>query len=101
MKKKLWVYLTGHPIEAREELQAFNVTPIANCDLREISGPEPVANIGMHARDAVGLCRLTLDDRSARFEVMVSGDLHEQVRDKLVSDTLILCEGRVSFDERN
>ena len=105
-KETLGLYLTGHPIEAhRDELSAFNVTPIGklrpNRDARPRTGGLIIAVRTLRDRSNRPLSILTLDDRSARFEVVVSGDVHELVRDKLVSDTLVICEGRVSFDERN
>ena len=105
-KETLGLYLTGHPIEAhRDELAAFNVTPIGrlrpNRDSRPRTGGLIIAVRTLRDRSNRPLSILTLDDRSARFEVVVTGDVHERVRDKLVADTLVICEGRVSFDERN
>lgn len=105
-KDTLGLYLTGHPIEAhRDELSSFKVTPIGKLrpsrDARPRTGGLIIAVRTLRDRSNRPLSILTLDDRSARFEVVVSGDVQEQVREKLVADTLVICEGRVSFDERN
>ena len=105
-KDTLGLYLTGHPIEAhRDELASFKVTGIGqlrpNRDARPRTGGLIIAVRTLRDRSNRPLSILTLDDRTARFEVVVSGDVHEQVREKLVTDTLVICEGRVSFDERN
>ena len=42
---------------------------------------------------------VTLDDRSGRIEVSVSGDTLERGRDKLVKDSLLVVSGQVSHDE--
>ena len=42
---------------------------------------------------------VTLDDRSGRIEVSVSGDTLERGRDKLMKDSLLVVSGQVSHDE--
>ena len=42
---------------------------------------------------------VTLDDRSGRIEVSVSGDTLERGRDKLEKDSLLVVSGQVSHDE--
>jgi DNA polymerase-3 subunit alpha len=94
--------LSGHPFNAyREELRRFARTPLANI------GPtfEPVMLAGViygvqvrngrRGRMAI----LTLDDGTARLEVVVFGELFHEKRAVIQEDQVVVVRGKVFPDE--
>ena len=105
-KDTLGLYLTGHPMDAhKEELADFPLTSMGKLKPHREARPKTAALIlgirNLRDRANRPLSILTLDDGTARLEAIVSGDLLERVREKLVTDAVVIIEGRVSFDERN
>ncbi|PWG63922.1 DNA polymerase III subunit alpha [Sediminicurvatus halobius] len=121
-KDTLGLYLTGHPIEEHEaELGA-----IVSCRLKQAAagaGGTAVAGEGNgHGRRREGERRvvvaglvvalrarltqsgkrlgfLTLDDRTARLEVILFGDAYQRYRHLLAKDRLLVVEGDLGYDE--
>ncbi|HSG91262.1 MAG TPA: DNA polymerase III subunit alpha [Pseudomonadales bacterium] len=102
-KETLGLYLTGHPIDSYErEIRQFAPTPIR--DLRADRNVQVVAGLIVDHRvirtkrgDPIAF--VTLDDRSARIEVVVSADLLDACREKLGRDRLVVVEGEVGVDD--
>lgn len=102
-KETLGLYLTGHPIDGyEEELRAM--VPSRLAALKADRGAQLVAGLVVDLRvvrtkrgDAILFA--TIDDRSARLEVLVSGEVLDAHREKLVKDAVLLFEGELSFDD--
>jgi DNA polymerase-3 subunit alpha len=101
-KQSLGFYLSGHPFNAyREELRRFARTPLANLAPQM----EPVTLAGVIYGVAVRNSRrgrmavLTLDDGSARVEVVVFGELFHQKRAVIQEDQVVVVRGKVFPDE--
>lgn len=103
-KETLGLYLTGHPINKYEkELAKFISAKLV--DVRPIkSKTVTVGGLVMSSRavftksgNRIGI--VTLDDRTARIEVVVFADLFAERKDDLEKDKVILIEGEVSIDE--
>jgi DNA polymerase-3 subunit alpha len=101
-KQSLGFYLSGHPFNAyRDELRRFARTPLANL----APGYEPVMLAGViygvqvrngrRGRMAI----LTLDDASARVEVVVFGELFHEKRAVIQEDQVVVVRGKVVNDE--
>jgi DNA polymerase-3 subunit alpha len=101
-KQSLGFYLSGHPFNAyRDELRRFARTSLANV------GPtfEPVMLAGViygvqvrngrRGRMAI----LTLDDGTARLEVVVFGELFHEKRAVIQEDQVVVVRGKVFPDE--
>ncbi|MCJ8298328.1 MAG: DNA polymerase III subunit alpha, partial [Pseudomonadales bacterium] len=100
----LGLYLTGHPIDQYErELSNFitkkisEVTP-ARGAVQKIAGLIVDQRV-MKTKKGDNLCFITLDDRSARIEVTLFGDVYEQYRDIIKKDTVVIMEGEISNDD--
>jgi DNA polymerase-3 subunit alpha len=100
----LGLYLTGHPIDEYEvELKNFiskkisEVAP-ARGSIQKIAGLIVEQRV-MKTKKGDNLCFVTLDDRSARIEVTLFGDVYEQFRDIIKKDTVVIMEGEVSNDD--
>jgi DNA polymerase-3 subunit alpha len=109
-KKTLGLYLTGHPIERFEpELKKF-----VNTRLADIGGGTPgydkadkttvIAGLVVAIRTRNGnrggrMAFITLDDRSARFEIRVFSEAYQQYRDLLVEDRVLIIKGKLSYDD--
>ena len=112
-KETLGLYLTGHPIEEHEaELAGF-----VSCRLNQAaSGLDRnsargkgearvvVAGLVVAARSRVTqsgrrLGFVTLDDRTARLEVICFGDVYQRHRHLLEKDQLVVVEGDLGYDE--
>ncbi|WP_420550709.1 DNA polymerase III subunit alpha [Litorivicinus lipolyticus] len=105
-KHTLGLYLTGHPIEAhRGEIREFSITEIGRLRPSREGRPRTAGLIiairTLRDRSNRPLAIVTLDDRSARFELVLAGDTFEQYKDALVTDQIVVVEGKVSLDERN
>jgi len=101
-KQSLGFYLSGHPFNAyRDELRRFARTPLANL----APGYEPVMLAGViygvqvrngrRGRMAI----LTLDDGTARVEVVVFGELFHERRAVIQEDQVVVVRGKVVNDE--
>ncbi len=100
----LGLYLTGHPIDEYEsELANFiskkisEVAP-ARGAVQKIAGLIVDQRV-MKTKKGDNLCFITLDDRSARIEVTLFGDVYEQYRDIIKKDTVVIMEGEISNDD--
>jgi len=101
-KQSLGFYLSGHPFNAyREELRRFARTPLASLAPQH----EPVTLAGVIYGVAVRNSRrgrmavLTLDDGSARVDVVVFGELFHERRAVIQEDQVVVVRGRVFPDE--
>jgi DNA polymerase-3 subunit alpha len=100
----LGLYLTGHPIDQYEtELKHIiskkisEVTP-ARGAIQKIAGLIVDQRV-MKTKKGDNLCFITLDDRSARIEVTLFGDVFEKHRDTIKKDTVVIMEGEISHDD--
>src|SRR5688572_6330522 len=101
-KQSLGFYLSGHPFNAyREELRRFARTPLAN--LAPQHEPATLAGViyGVVVRNSRRgrMAVLTLDDGSARVEVVVFGELFHERRAVIQEDQVVVVRGRVFPDE--
>ncbi len=101
-KQSLGFYLSGHPFEAyRAELRRFARTTLANLAPQH----EPVMLAGVIYGVAVRNSRrgrmavLTLDDGTARIEVVVFGELFHEKRAVIQEDQVVVVRGRVFSDD--
>ena len=102
-KETLGLYLSGHPIDEYEaELRGFGVRPLDK--LQPDKEPQLFAGLLvaqriMKSKRGETMAFLTLDDRTARIEVSLFGELYAQYRDHLVKDEVLVVEGTISHDE--
>jgi DNA polymerase-3 subunit alpha len=101
-KQSLGFYLSGHPFNAyREELRRFARTPLAS--LQPSMEPVMMAGViyGVQMRNSRRgrIAILTLDDGSARTEVVVFGELFHEKRAIVQEDQVIVVKGRVFNDD--
>ena len=101
-KQSLGFYLSGHPFNAyREELRRFARTPLAS--LAPQLEPAMLAGViyGVQMRNSRRgrMAILTLDDGSARIEVVVFGELFQEKRAIIQEDQVVVVKGRILSDE--
>jgi len=102
-KDTLGLYLTGHPIIAyEEEISHFTRAKLVN--LKPAPGSTAVvAGLVVNVRTVTSrrgrMAIVTLDDRTARIEVVVYSDVYQQYRDVLTKDRLLVVQGEVTLDE--
>ena len=101
-KQSLGFYLSGHPFHAYSaELRRFARTPLAQV----VAQFEPVMLAGVIYGVQVRNSRrgrmavLTLDDGSARLEVVVYGELFQEKRSVIQEDQVVVVRGKVFPDE--
>jgi DNA polymerase-3 subunit alpha len=101
-KQSLGFYLSGHPFNAyRDELRRIARTPLANL----MPQHEPVTLAGVIYGVVVRNSRrgrmavLTLDDGSARVDVVVFGELFQERRAVIQEDQVVVVRGKVFPDE--
>jgi len=101
-KQSLGFYLSGHPFNAyRDELRRFARTSLAK--LEPSFEPVLMAGViygvtvrnGRRGRMAI----LTLDDGTARLEVVVFGELFHEKRAVIQEDQVVVIRGKVFNDE--
>jgi DNA polymerase-3 subunit alpha len=111
-KETLGLYLTGHPITRYESDLAHIVTSTIGAMIAS-SEPEPsmngryggakrvvtVAGLVADIRRRGNRVSLTLDDRTGRIEATLFDDIWQQHRSLIVKDKLLICEGKLGFDE--
>lgn len=102
-KESLGLYLTGHPIDDyQKELQKLAKCKIM--DLRVTRDAQTVAGFvmslrTMRSRKGDTIAFVTLDDRSGRVEVSVTGEVFESNHEKLQKDSILVISGSVSNDD--
>ncbi len=96
-KEVLGLFLTGHPIDFyQEELRHLATRRIA--DLSPGRDQHTIAGLILNQRKIQNrrgetMVFLTLDDKSGRIEITISGDPLTKNRDKLNNDQIILVKG--------
>ena len=102
-KEALGLYLTGHPIDDYlDEIRRFCPTPIAR--LSQAGGHQVAAGLIVSSRTRRGrrggsMGFVVLDDRSARIEVSVFGEVYEKSRAKLIKDAIVVVQGDMQTDD--
>ncbi|MEZ9235215.1 MULTISPECIES: DNA polymerase III subunit alpha [Shewanella] len=101
----LGLYLTGHPInQYLKELRQYtsgrlkDVHPTDRGKTVKAAGLVIATRVMITKRGSkMGL--VTLDDKSARLEVMLFTEAFEKFNHLLEKDRILICEGEVSFDD--
>ena len=102
-KDTLGLYVTGHPIDDYEqELPRYVKRRLS--DLIADRNSQTVAGLvvairTMKNKRGDNMCFVTLDDRTARVEVMLFSEAYETHREVLVKDAILLIEGVISVDD--
>ncbi len=105
-KETLGLYLSGHPIDMYiDELDQFTSCRLENIDLGNEKGKRSVTLAGlvvgvrtMHTKSGSRMAFLQLDDKTARVEVGVFGELYDQRRDVIHKDKVLVVKGKASHD---
>ncbi|MBA2653872.1 MAG: DNA polymerase III subunit alpha [Gammaproteobacteria bacterium] len=103
-KETLGLYLTGHPItKFEQELAQIITAKIADLKPNK-ERSVTIAGLVINTRSVftksgnrMGI--VTLDDRSARIELVIFANLFAECRDMLEKDQLLIVEGEVSVDD--
>ena len=101
-KQSLGFYLSGHPFNAyREELRRFARTPLANLapQMESIMLAGVIYGVQMRNSRRGRMAILTLDDGTARVEVVVFGELFHEKRAVVQEDQVIVVKGKIFPDE--
>ncbi|MCL1088515.1 DNA polymerase III subunit alpha [Shewanella profunda] len=104
-RETLGLYLTGHPInQYLKELKYYTSGRLK--DVHPTDRGKTVKAAGLVVATRVMLTKrgskmglLTLDDKSARLEVMLFTEAFEKFNHLLEKDRILICEGEVSFDD--
>lgn len=101
-KAALGFYLSGHPfLGYQKELASFvrgNLASLAPQDQpQQLAGVVTGIRVRMTARGKMAI--VTLDDTTARIEIVVGNELLNQSQHLLKDDALLIVEGRVSHDD--
>jgi DNA polymerase-3 subunit alpha len=119
-KETLGLYLTGHPITRYEaELRKFTECRFSNVPKLVPESERGVQTYGRKNKKQYCLAGLlinlrmrktnrgskivtgVLDDRTARIEMVMYEDIHDQYQHLLVKDKVVVVEGAVSYDDFN
>lgn len=103
-KETLGLYLTGHPMKRYvDELPYWKCTRLAEC---QPTGRQTTKVAGlivqlrtMATKQGGRMAIATLDDSTARLEVMFYSDAYQQYRDILSKGQVVIIEGEISVDE--
>ena len=105
-KETLGLYVTGHPIDEYEpELSRLVSRKLV--DIQPQRGrSQKMAGLIVDMRikktkKGDNLCILTLDDRSARMDITLFGDVYDSARSIINKDVVLIIEGEVAPDEYN
>ena len=105
-KDTLGLYFSGHPIdECLNELSQITRSRLIN--LRPERGTQLIAGL-LHgyrtirsSKSGQTIAFLTLDDRSARFEVGLYGQEYEKYRELLQKDLILIVECTIGINDSN
>lgn len=104
-KETLGLYLTGHPInrylpEIKKlcSLRLNGLQPTRRGDYVTVAGL--IINIRvMKTKKGLSWAIVTLDDQSARVDVMIYSELYEASKDILIKDQVVIAKGDISNDD--
>ena len=105
-KDTLGLYLSGHPIDVYiQELDQFTTCRLVDVDVGQGKGKKAVTLAGlvvgartMNTKSGSRMAFLTLDDKTARIEIGVYGELYDQRRDVIHKDKVLVVKGEASHD---
>ncbi|NQZ04213.1 DNA polymerase III subunit alpha [Idiomarina sp.] len=103
-RETLGLYLTGHPINRfRQELQHYVVGALANVNETRKNEYVGVAGLVIDVRVITNkrgqrFAIVTLDDKSARMDVMLYSNEYESYQHVLEKDRILWAKGEVRFD---
>lgn len=105
-RETLGLYLSGHPID-RYLPELKHLARCRLCDVQPtpkggsvvLSGLVLAVRPMINKRNGKRWGIVTLDDGSARLDVMLYADTYEQYQDLLAPDLVLVVEGQVSFDD--
>ena len=105
-KDTLGLYLSGHPIDVYiQELNQFTSCRLVDVDVGKSKQKKPVTLAGlvvgarvMNTKSGSRMAFLTLDDKTARIEIGVYGELYDQRRDVIHKDKVLVVKGKASLD---
>jgi DNA polymerase-3 subunit alpha len=103
-KETLGLYLTGHPIDQFEselaQLITSKIVDLKPCrDQTVVVAGLSVAVRTLYTKNGNRMAFLTLDDRTARIELVIFSDLFAECKDILDKDQVLIVEGEVSMDD--
>ncbi|MBT8115421.1 MAG: DNA polymerase III subunit alpha [Arenicella sp.] len=105
-KDTLGLYLSGHPIDAYiDELDQFTTCRLVDVDVGQSKQKKTVTLAGlvvgariMNTKSGSRMAILTLDDKTARIEIRVFGELYDQRREVIHKDKVLVVKGKASLD---
>lgn len=105
-KETLGLYLSGHPIDVYiKELDQFTSCRLVDVNVGQSKQKKSVTLAGlvvgvrlMHLKNGSRMAFLTLDDKTARIEIGVFGELYDQRRDVIQKDKVLVVKGKASHD---
>jgi DNA polymerase-3 subunit alpha len=104
-KETLGLYLTGHPInrylpeiQKLGSLRLNQLQPTRRGDHVTVAGLIISIRV-MKTKKGLNWAIVTLDDQSARVDVMIYSDLYEAIKDILRKDEVVLAKGDISNDD--
>ncbi len=105
-KETLGLYLSGHPIDGYiAELDQFTSCRLVDLDVGQGKGKKAVTLAGlvvgariMNTKSGSRMAFLQLDDKTARIEIGVFGELYDQRRDVIHKDKVLVVKGKASYD---
>ena len=104
-KETLGLYLTGHPIDRYlAEIKKIckhrinSLQPTRRGDNLLIAGLIIDIRV-MKTKKGLNWAIVTLDDRTARMDVMIYNELYEQTKDIINKDQIIVAKGDISTDD--
>jgi len=105
-KDTLGLYLSGHPIDIYiDELNQFTSNRLVDIDVERGKGKKSVTLAGlvmgvrtMNTKSGSRMAFLQLDDKTARVEVGVFGELYDQRKDVIHKDKVLVVKGKASYD---
>ncbi len=101
-KATLGLYLTGHPYTVYENIcQPFITGPLKGLkvDQKVVIAGLLLDMRSMFTKKGDKMLFVTLDDTTARIELLLFSDLLDKVRHKLEKDTVLVVEGTTSSDK--
>ena len=107
-KDALGLYLTGHPIDAYEgevdQLRSRTLKAMAEDDGRVKYQKKPITLVGLvsairtQTTDKGKRAFVTLDDKTAYYEIFIFSNVFEQYEDLIQKDEVLIVEGSLNSD---